>query len=144
MRIKNLFILLLMLAAAVGCKKQPYACVPVSGKVTYEDGSLIPAERIRMTFISRAPPAERGIAPRAGSARVNCQTGTFDSAMTYVAGDGIIPGEHKVLIVCYVGNEMRTDLVGKEYADPKSTPLTVDSSKSPFELKVKKPGSPGP
>ena len=127
-------ILLVMLATAVGCKREPYACVPVSGKVTYEDGSLIPAERIRLIFVSQAPPANPKAYPRDGSAMVNVKTGTFDWATTYDRKDGLIAGEHKVLIQCEPGG-----LVAKEYNDRKNTPVTVNTSQLPFQLKVAKP-----
>ena len=128
-------VLLVMLAAAGGCKREPFACVPVSGKVTYEDGSLIPAERIRLIFISQAPPVNQKVYPRDGSAMVDVKTGAFDWATTFARKDGIIAGEHKVLIQCTPDG-----LVGREYDDRKNTPLTVNTSQSPFELKVAKPG----
>jgi len=130
---------LVVLAAAVGCKREPYACVPVSGKVTYDDGSLIPADKIRIKFLSQATPSDPKLHPREGAAKVNVKTGAFDWAMTYTAKDGIIQGEHKVLIEGFVGDEMRFDIVPAEYADPRKTPLTVNTSESPFELKVRKP-----
>jgi len=111
--------------------------------VTYDDGSLIPADRIRLMFLSQAPPVDPKVSPRAGAALVDVKTGGFDSAQTYVAKDGIIAGEHKVVIQCFSGNQMRMDLVPAEYGDPKKTPLTVQTSQSPFELKVRKP-APGP
>jgi hypothetical protein len=135
------FIFIIMLAAVVGCKKQPFSCVPVSGKVMYEDGSLIQAERIRVKFISQAQSADPHIAPREGAADVDGKTGTFDWVTTYVPKDGIIPGEHKVVIQCFTGSRLRTDLVGEEYSNSTKTPLIVQSSQSPFELKVRKPGS---
>jgi hypothetical protein len=130
-----------MLVAGAGCNKQPYGCVPVSGKVTYEDGSLIPAEQIRVKFLSQAPALDPKVHPREGVAKVDVKTGAFDSVTTYAAKDGIVPGEHKVLIECFSEGQMRSDLVPREYADLRKTPLTVDSSKSPFELKVPKPKS---
>ncbi len=133
-------ILLVMITAAVGCKREPYACVPVSGKVTYDDGSLIPADRIRLMFISQAPPLDQKVHPRDGSALVDVKTGTFDSVTTYVLKDGIIAGEHKVVVQCFNGGQRRTDLVPSEYSDRTNTPLTVNTSQSPFKLKVAKPG----
>jgi hypothetical protein len=138
---RPLFFLAMLLLAAVGCHRNPYACVPVSGKVTYEDGTLIPADRIRLTFISQSPQPDPKVQPRPGMATVDVKNGEFKSVTTYTANDGIVAGEHKVLVMCYIGREMRTDLVDKDYADSNLTPLTVKSSESPFELKVKKPRS---
>ena len=42
------------LFAAAGCGGKPYSCVHVSGKITYEDGSLIPADQIHLIFLSQA------------------------------------------------------------------------------------------
>ncbi|MGO9107741.1 MAG: hypothetical protein ACLP9L_00780 [Thermoguttaceae bacterium] len=134
-------IFLLILATAVGCTRQPYACVPVSGKVTYEDGSLIPADRIRVMFVPQAPPIDPKVHPKDGAALVDVKTGAFASAMTYSANDGIIAGEHKVVIHCFSGGQRRMDLVAGEYGDPKRTPLTVNTSQSPFDLKVRKPAA---
>jgi hypothetical protein len=133
--------LLLGLIAITGCQKQPYACVSVSGKITYEDGSLIPAEQIRLTFLSQTPPKDPKISPRAGAATVDGKTGMFDSVSTYVPKDGLIAGEHKVLVQCYVAGRMRMDLTGNEYANAANTPLTANTSKLPLELKVRKPAS---
>ncbi len=127
------------LAAIAGCSRQPYGCVPVSGRVTYDDGSLIPADKIRLMFVSRAPPVDQKHHPRDGSTVVDVKTGTFDSVTTYVPKDGIIAGEHKVVIQCFSGGQRRMDLVPSEYSDRTSTPLTVNTSQSPFQLKVAKP-----
>ncbi len=128
-----------ILVAAVGCRREPYACVPVSGKVTYEDGSLIPAQRIRLIFISQAPPVDPKVYPRDGSALVDVKTGTFSWATTYTPKDGLIAGDHKVLIQCTPGG-----LVDREYDDRANTPLTVSTSQLPFLLKVSKPGPDSP
>jgi hypothetical protein len=132
-------ILAILLVATGGCRRHPYACVPVSGKVTYEDGSLIPAEKIRLVFISQAPPDDPKVPPRDGAAIVDVKTGTFDFARTFAAKDGIIAGEHKVLVQCFAGHEARRDLVSSQYDDRNNTPLKVNTSQSPFELKVRKP-----
>ncbi|MGO9115014.1 MAG: hypothetical protein ACLP9L_37865 [Thermoguttaceae bacterium] len=124
----------LMLVAAGGCGP---SCVPVSGKVTYEDGSLIPADRIMVVFLHAASADKK--ARRDGETLVDVKTGTFNSVTTLVPKDGIIRGEHKVLIVCYREGRVAPDLLDKVYADPEKTPLTADSSKSPFEFKLPRP-----
>ena len=72
-------------ASILGCRKDPYPCVKVSGKVTYEDGSLIPAERIRIQFVSQTPPVDPKTSPKTGSAEASRTTGRFDS-------DDVCPG----------------------------------------------------
>ncbi len=105
------------------------------------DGSLIPADRIRVMFVPQAPPIDPKVHPKDGAALVDVKTGAFASAMTYSANDGIIAGEHKVVIHCFSGGQRRMDLVAGEYGDPKRTPLTVNTSQSPFDLKVRKPAA---
>jgi len=113
--------------------------VPVSGKVGYEDGSLIPAEKIRIKFLSQAPVTDPKRHPRMGIAAADGKTGTFDSATTYVYKDGIIRGEHKVLIEAIGGGDIQGELVPAEYLDPGKTPLTINTDQLPLELKVRKP-----
>ncbi len=132
--------ILLALALAAGCgSRDPYACVRVSGKVTYDDGSLIPAEQIRVTFVPQAPPINATVQPHSGSAAVDVKSGKFAAATTYSLNGGIIAGKHKVLVYAYSGGKLRTDLAPKEYSDPGTTPLLVDTSQLPFDIKVRKP-----
>jgi len=129
----------LALASVLGCHKTPYSCVKVSGKVTYEDGRLIPAEKIRILFVSQTPPIDAKTSPRNGNAEADVATGRFDSAMTFVKGDGIIVGQHKVVIQCIRDGLLTHDLVLEEYSDPAKTPLVVQSGDSPFDFKLRKP-----
>ena len=48
----------LLLIAGCGGSKDPFSYVKVKGKVTYADGSLIPAQRIKLTFNSELPPLD--------------------------------------------------------------------------------------
>jgi hypothetical protein len=52
-------------------------------------------------------------------------------------------GQHKVVIECYRNGQLSHDLIAAEYSDPAKTPLKVQSSESPFELKVRKKGARG-
>ena len=50
------FVALLALAGLCGCGgSDPFPYVKVKGTITYDDGSLIPADRIELRFISQAP-----------------------------------------------------------------------------------------
>jgi hypothetical protein len=134
----------ILLVSALGCQRAgPYSCVKVSGNVTYEDGSPIPADRIRLVFVSQAPPVDPKTPPHAGFAEADGKTGTFDFATTYAYKDGIIVGEHKIFIECYRNGQLSHDLIADEYSDSAKTPLKVQSSESPFELKVRKKGARG-
>ena len=66
-----------MLPAGCG-SSDPFDYARVSGKVTYDDGSLIPAARITVTFLSQAPAVDAKTHPRPGMAEVNTADGTFD------------------------------------------------------------------
>jgi hypothetical protein len=126
-----------------GCGGKPYTCVPVSGKVMYEDGSPIGAGQIRLTFISLAPPIDPKLPPKNGLAVVDGRTGMFDYATTFVHKDGIIVGEHKVVVQCINGGHEARNLVPAEYTNASTTTLRVRSSDAPFVIKLPKAPPPG-
>jgi hypothetical protein len=130
----------LALAAISGCgRSHPYSCVKVSGKVTYKDGSLIPAQRMRLIFVPQTPAIDPKTPPMKGMTEVDVKTGNFSYVNTFDFKDGIIAGEHKVYLQCIVGGSQSRKLIPDEYANAEKTPLTVKSSESPFDLKVPKP-----
>ncbi|MBA4107352.1 MAG: hypothetical protein C0485_16525 [Pirellula sp.] len=128
--------LALALFALAGCgSSEPFDYVPVSGKVTYEDGSLIPV-RVRVIFTSQQPPVDGKRFPRPASALPDDQ-GYFPVVSSLRYDDGIVPGKNKVSII-YEGKQPER-FVPREYSSPATTPLEVDSEDSPFEIKIKKP-----
>jgi hypothetical protein len=130
----------LAVAAVPGCgQKAPYSCIRVSGKVVYEDGSLIPADQVHVIFLSLTPPTTPKTPPKNGIADANGKTGVFDFATTYLYRDGIVAGEHKVIVQCIRNGLQARELVAPEFSDPVKTPLKVRSSESPFVIKVRKP-----
>ena len=134
-------ILLGVLVAVSGCgNKKPYSCVNVSGKVTYDDDSLIPADQIRLTFLSQTPPIDPRTPPHNGVAKADGKTGQFDSATTFLPKDGIIVGDHKVIVQCIKNGHEAKELVPPEYCDREKTPLKANSNQSPFDFKIPKPG----
>ncbi|OHB65893.1 MAG: hypothetical protein A2V70_10585 [Planctomycetes bacterium RBG_13_63_9] len=124
----------LALTAMVGCGGgNPFDQVKVSGKVTYEDGSPIEAEQIRLVFDSQAKSIDKATHPRPGNATVDVQTGEFTCASTLKFGDGLVVGPHKVRV--YV-----TDASGVENAvDVTPAEIEVGSGSTTFDFKVKKP-----
>ncbi len=122
-----------MIIAIGGCNREPFDHVKVRGKVSYEDGSLIPAKRLTVKFIPQTPSNSTAMTPRPGDAIVDAKTGMFDRVTSHTPGDGIVVGDHKVLIV---GGG---SLVPEEYTRPETTPLKVNSKDSPFDFKIKKP-----
>jgi hypothetical protein len=131
--------LLAAVVAVAGCSKEPFPFAQVSGRVTYEDGSVIPAPVVRVIFISLAPPVDNKTFPRPGMAEVDPATGKFQTVTSYTYGDGIVRGEHKVLVEALSASDVRLPLVPREYSNVAKTPLRVNTKDSPFEIKVPKP-----
>ena len=139
------FVALLVVAPTVGCNRDmPFDLVPVKGKVTYEDGSLIPADSILVTFnpISSEPKAK--VVPPGGQTNINVQDGTFSAVSSHRANDGLVVGRHKVVVVSFKkganGNPAPSDAVPAIYRKVATTPLEVevDSNNQFLELKLSK------
>ncbi len=131
--------LLALVVLVSGCSGEPYAYTQVSGRVTYEDGTVIPAPKVKVAFISQTPPADPKTHPLPGVAEVDPKTGDFKVVTSHTYNDGVVPGEHKVLVEAIAENDARLPLVPPEYADVNKTPLHVNTKDSPFTIKVPKP-----
>ncbi|MCA9221629.1 MAG: hypothetical protein KDA71_14960 [Planctomycetales bacterium] len=133
----------IVLLAAVGCGDEPFRIVPVSGKVTYEDGTVITAPRLAIHFEPQLQPIEGKFYPKAATAEVDPATGEFSMMTTHKMGDGAILGEHHVYIVpmTQLGTAAWRGVVPYEYTTPDTSPLraTVTRSGETFEFKVPKP-----
>jgi hypothetical protein len=127
------------LLMSTGCSRDPYAYAKVSGKITYDDGTLIPASQIIITFVPQTNPKDAKTYPPRGIAQVNVADGTFDSVASHRYNDGIVRGRHKVTVVALDQARMPAKTVLPEYGDPTQSPLTVDTANSPFDLKIRKP-----
>jgi len=117
----------------------PFSYRRVSGNVLYEDGGVIPADALTLTFISMDPPHNPRIYPRPGIASVDPKTGAFQSATSHKPGDGLVKGSHKVLVSGDNRRPLSEDVVPAEYTDFKTTPLQVDTEAGQFLLKVRRP-----
>jgi hypothetical protein len=136
------FVLLIAACAtlAAGCGGEPFPLTPVSGQVTYDDGSLIASERVVLVFVPQiADPEEFPVPPPAGRAEVDPADGAFASVTSHKSGDGIFPGRHKVLVHAIGADDLPTDDVPADYGRVETTPLEVDTAEAPFDLKVHKP-----
>ena len=130
----------LFCAALLGCGSgKPWGTVPVSGKVTYEDGSLIPVKSMRISFAPQTPPIDAKTFPRQGTAGVNVADGTFDKITTYKFADGLIPGKHKVVVIAMEDGRGLSEKIPKEYTTAGTTPIEIDTADSPLEIKIHKP-----
>lgn len=129
-----------MVALGSGCggTNSPFDYVKVSGRLSYEDGTPIPANGIKLIFDSQAPPVGNAH-PRPGSAMVSA-SGEFKDVTSYKYADGLVPGKHKVSIL-YATDANGKLLVPAEYTKGSTTPLVVDTADSPFEIKVPRPKS---
>jgi hypothetical protein len=127
----------LLLAGCDG-SGNPFDSVPVSGKVTYEDGSLIPVQGMKVYFHCLEPPKD-GMHPRPATVGVG-PDGTFKDVTTYKYADGLVLGKHKVSLVCQEGGKL-TDKIPMDYALPAKTPLVIEVTESGqvLEIKVPKP-----
>lgn len=125
-------------AALSGCGSSgPYDYVPVSGTITYEDGSKIPLAGARLLFFPQDAPEIGSAVPRQAMANLDAEGG-FDCATSYKYGDGLIPGKHKVVI-------QANPLVAGKLIFPKAcnneseTPLVIDTADTPLAIKVPQP-----
>lgn len=108
----------------------PFDIAPVSGKVTYTDGSLIQADQIVLTFVPQDVEAAGKEAAAAASGEVNMADGTFEGLTTRQHLDGAIVGKHKVVVLALkigpAGVGDPTDAVPAVYRKAATTPLEVD------------------
>jgi hypothetical protein len=127
-------------APLAGCgSSDPFHYVQVSGKVTYEDGTPIPVEPLILRFIPQGGQLDAKTYPRPGMAMARKADGTFSQVTSHKAGDGLAAGHYKVALTDLNGSPLDPRLVPREYADPATTPLEVDTSNPQFTLTVRKP-----
>ena len=128
----------LMLLADCGRGGDPFSYVLVSGKVTYDDGSLIPAG-ILLTFYPQGGSIDTKTHPRPGETSVDQATGEFHAVTSHKYHDGLVRGKHKVTVRDGRRRPLPPNIVPAEYADFARTPLEVDTANQPFVLRVRKP-----
>ena len=146
--LKTIFTSLIFLAGGLfvlgptsGCGGgNPYKTVPVSGKVTFDDGSLIEAPELTILFKPQVKNVDAKTYARDGSATVKVSDGTFSCATTYDYGDGLIPGEHKVAVQPMKDGVPARGIVPDRYLDVETSPIviTVEPGMEPLPLTVLK------
>lgn len=133
-RLAAVALTLALAVTLVGCggSASPFDFVPVTGKVTYEDGSPFPGG-MRIYFHSLEPPKD-GMHVRPGVGSV-ASDGTFKDITSYKLADGLAYGKYKVSLA----GDAKT--VPKNCSTPDRTPLTVEVTESGqvLEIKVPKP-----
>jgi hypothetical protein len=127
-----------------GCgSNTPFELVPVHGKVTYEDGSLIQADSVQVGFIPADVQSGPITAP-GGRTTLNMADGTFAAVTSMRRDDGVVAGRHKVTVVSFKknanGDPRPTKVVPEKYNKESTTPLevTVDTADQFIEIKVSK------
>ncbi len=127
-----------LLGTCLGCGgSNPFEYIPVSGQLTYEDGSIIPAPGMKLQFQAVDPPVVEGMHARIATADLNAE-GKFKEATSYKFGDGLIPGKHKVAIG-YATDKSGKLLVPKSATGLGTTEIIIDTASLPLEIKVPKP-----
>lgn len=151
MRSLRAFVLALSAAGIVsigGCRDAtPLPLEEVRGTVTYDDGSLIKADKIRIVFEPQGIEAKGKVAPRAAEAYAEASTGAFGELTTWKYGDGALVGRHKVVVTSLQldkrGNGEPTKAVPPVYQQAETTPLeveVVEGGENVFPLKIVKGG----
>ena len=135
----SVVVLATLLLAVAGCSDGPFSYVPVSGKVTYEDGSPIPAASIKLVFKSMEPPLDPKTRPRLGQAGVNATDGTFSGVTSEKPSDGLVPGEHKVTVFVFGKDGQTSSAIPEEYTNGATTPLVIHTKDSPLEILIPRP-----
>lgn len=108
--------------------------IQVTGVVTNADGSPIPGEGGTVLF----QPATSGENASAKHATGGVKPdGTF-TMMTKTPGDGMQPGQYKVVLQLWKNYNNQELAVPKKYGNASTTPLeaTVDADHTHFEFKV--------
>jgi hypothetical protein len=128
-----------LIALLAGCgQKDPFSYVKISGKVTYEDGSTLPAV-VQLRFYPQSPPLDGKTYPRVGAGLTDAE-GKYRSITSHLAGDGVVRGKHNVTLSTPKGGRLPPDMVPPEYNSFDKTPLLVDTADPrTFNLKIRKP-----
>ena len=120
-------------AAAIFSTRHPetFAYQKVSGEIRYDDGFPIPVNGMLVCFVDRQSGQSLGCATVAGD-------GQFSTTvrMKTVGENGTGTA---VTIASAAGDALATDVVPEEYASATSSPLTADLTKSPVEMRIRKP-----
>lgn len=140
-----LLILNLGLISSLGCGSDvPFDIVPVHGKLTYEDGSLIPADDITVIFNPVDPPRDGKMVAPGGRTNLNVADGTFSSVTSYRPNDGVLLGQHKIVVIASKNNASGRpgsgNLIAAKYRKQATTPLEMEitSADQFLEIKVSK------
>lgn len=111
----------------------------VRGTVAYEDGTLLPATSLVVSFMPQGDAKASQRYERPGLAEVNCGTGAFEITMSYRGGWDTSAGMCKATLRSGDLQPLPTNVASPDYGDFAKTPLSVDTKASPIQLRVRKP-----
>jgi|GEM_PF-1102448 len=114
--------------------------VAVRGEFVREDGSpLLVPDAVCGFFVPAADARSRDFR-EIGTAVVAGDTGRFTAVSRGDdAGNGLFAGTYRVTIRAAGGQPLPATAVPEKYADPRTTPLTIDTAASPVTLTIPKP-----
>lgn len=128
------------LIAFVGCGVQsPFQYADVAGKVSYEDGALLPVPELVINFHPQISSTKDGKFARVGSAVVDPTTGEFANAVSLKGRGGLVCGRHKVTLHLPGCQPLPPRIASADYGNPDRTPLEVDTREQRFDIRVKRP-----
>jgi hypothetical protein len=134
--------LLLLLAVMAGCNRERFSFVPVTGKITYTDNTLIQAEKIKVRLVALNPAQDgKDFAP-AATGEVNPNDGTFAGVTSVKPLDGVVPGRYRVMVMALARNEKPNGAVPAKYLSATQSPLLIEVTREKHDfpqLQVEKP-----
>jgi len=114
--------------------------VAVRGAVVREDGSPLRVPEAVCGFFVPAADARSRDFREIGQAAVDDDTGRFTPVSRGGdAGNGLFLGTYRVTIRAADGQPLPATVVPEKYADPRTTPLTIDTASSPLTLTIPQP-----
>lgn len=115
-----------------------YAYRPAHGTLTYDDGTPLAHDEIRLTFYPLDVPTRANLGPRAGITMPS-KDGTFDSVTSLRAGDGLLQAHYCITLTTLAGQPLPATVIAREYASFDTSPLRVAVEAMPLVVKVPRP-----
>ena len=131
----------LLVACGCGGQKRPFGLIPVSGRITCDDGKAIDAAVVKAVFVPQPASSDGGRHARPAEATLAAD-GSFAGVSTVAKNDGAIAGRYRVIL-----QPMNADgtpcpkAVAAKYRDAEKTPLEVEvaaDGPNRFELTVER------
>jgi hypothetical protein len=127
-----------------GCgSSEPFAFVPVTGKITYSDNTLIPGDEIHIRLVPLDPARKGADVAGAADGIVDPKDGTFAGVTTHKLLDGVVPGRYRVMVIPLGLKDHRPNgAVAAKYLNATQSPLLIEVTRQQHDfpqLQVEKP-----